>query len=344
MRLTVGCKSDRVSAVQNMLQRLGCGPTKVDGVFGLETELAVIRFQENNGLYADGVVGPVMMEALEEAYMYHSLDVDSPGVLSRGRDLEKYYRFERCCALRSEEVRPDRGLDHIWLRADAAEAFNKVRDEVERLGGSLTLSEGKRSLRSRLGPNRSASSFHYLGRAVDLYINDGMYEPKTDLYVVQGTVKEKYGAPCLVNGGPDLSDLPRPDFPVYDLKVYVRRDRPGAEGSANNTLVVTKIENALKCPLDSIHVPNDPVTVEGWYINLTDLFRHNGFETISPRRRFFEAGAALAAEWWHFQFTKGLVKGVSTFGGELLSLYSRETLETTQPWRFRDRTYGIDWF
>ena len=51
----------------------------------------------------------------------------------------------------------------------------------------------------------------------------------------------------------------------------------------------------------------------------------------------------MGAEWWHFQYTKDLVEGVSTFGHELLKLYSENTLAGTPPWRERERIYGINW-
>ena len=52
----------------------------------------------------------------------------------------------------------------------------------------------------------------------------------------------------------------------------------------------------------------------------------------------------MAAEWWHFQWESGLVEGASTFGQELLKVYSETTLEETAPWNQRERVFKWDWF
>lgn len=64
-----GDRGTDVAYVQAILQQLGydLGPAGVDGDFGPKTEEAVIVFQKKNGLIADGVVGPMTYQALEEA-------------------------------------------------------------------------------------------------------------------------------------------------------------------------------------------------------------------------------------------------------------------------------------
>jgi hypothetical protein len=54
-----GATGDQVKAVQRMLYSLGydIGYTRVDGSFGSKTEGAIRRYQHNNGLEVDGVVG-----------------------------------------------------------------------------------------------------------------------------------------------------------------------------------------------------------------------------------------------------------------------------------------------
>lgn len=58
--------SDAISAIQKRLNALmyGEGKITVDGVFGVRTRSAVADFQMENGLEADGVVGPKTWEAL----------------------------------------------------------------------------------------------------------------------------------------------------------------------------------------------------------------------------------------------------------------------------------------
>lgn len=54
----VGDRCDAVGDVQLALAELGYRPGAIDGVFGAATEAAVIRFQTDQGLTPDGIVGP----------------------------------------------------------------------------------------------------------------------------------------------------------------------------------------------------------------------------------------------------------------------------------------------
>jgi len=65
--LRVGNYGESVRAVQQYLLNLGFNPGPVDGVFGPRTEAAVKAFQRANGLWDDGIVGPITWGALERA-------------------------------------------------------------------------------------------------------------------------------------------------------------------------------------------------------------------------------------------------------------------------------------
>ena len=56
--LKVGSTGDQVRTVQSRLKQWGYYDGAVDGIYGSGTERAVKKFQKNNGLTADGVVGP----------------------------------------------------------------------------------------------------------------------------------------------------------------------------------------------------------------------------------------------------------------------------------------------
>jgi N-acetylmuramoyl-L-alanine amidase len=58
-------RGEDVLAVQTTLSRLGFDCGHVDGVFGPDTESALLDFQRNCGLAADGVCGPFTARALE---------------------------------------------------------------------------------------------------------------------------------------------------------------------------------------------------------------------------------------------------------------------------------------
>lgn len=64
-----GCKPEgRVKRIQIMLGALGYDIVSTDGYFGLGTKNALIQFQKDKGLEADGVAGPATVKALIGAY------------------------------------------------------------------------------------------------------------------------------------------------------------------------------------------------------------------------------------------------------------------------------------
>ena len=149
-----------VSHVQRLLN------VEADGIFGPATEDAVEAFQEVSGLYADGIVGPLTWEALR-ATQYPG-DPDTPAESWVRVEIDKY----------------GGGYQAFTLRASTAERLVKVRDEVHDLGGIITSSGGRRGLGAAVSKNRSATSLHYTGRALDLYLYSGMADPKHDPYVI----------------------------------------------------------------------------------------------------------------------------------------------------------------
>ena len=66
MTLMRGATGASVTALQKALVKVGY-PIKVDGQFGAETDAAVRAFQTAMGLRADGVVGVLTVNALEQA-------------------------------------------------------------------------------------------------------------------------------------------------------------------------------------------------------------------------------------------------------------------------------------
>lgn len=67
--LMTGSTGQDVKDVQTMLNRLLPLPPllAVDGIFGSKTYARVVKFQSENGLSADGIVGPITGRALVEA-------------------------------------------------------------------------------------------------------------------------------------------------------------------------------------------------------------------------------------------------------------------------------------
>jgi hypothetical protein len=295
--LKLNSKGEDVRTLQENLTQLGYSPGKIDGHFGEKTEDAVIDFQEAEGLYGDGIVGTRTMSALEAALREHVLEQQSPGIDSLEENPDRL-PFVRVLADKYRD-----GFDRFFLRADVADAYKEVRRQVVEAGGKLTSSGARRSLNARVSPSRSATSFHYTGRALDLHVGSGMERPARDPYVV-------------------ASDGDR------FWRVYVR-----AEGGQQMELDVITYSNRKR-----------PRKVSGKFLDLTEIFAENGFNRIRARKSFFNNGTWLGAEWWHFQYELGLIEGESTFGNELLRVYSKETLRPTPPWQYRDRVFHLNWW
>ncbi len=64
--LTIGSTGPDVKLVQSLLNRIGYNAGPVDGDYGNTTRQAVMAFQRNNGLTADGVVGPATWAAFDK--------------------------------------------------------------------------------------------------------------------------------------------------------------------------------------------------------------------------------------------------------------------------------------
>jgi hypothetical protein len=318
-----GDKGDAVRAVQEMLAFLGYRgerkrgsgfePAEVvpDGAFGAITETAVLAFQADRGLYADGRVGEITLAALRDAYGARHAELALPGPLTppaaAGNAPGGLLPWERCEADKWGE-----GYAGGWLRADTAAAYRRVLAEARRQGAILTSSGMRRELNEPVGPSRSATSMHYTGRAIDLFIYSGMQDPARDPYVCERIAERRYRvwARCSTAGGAKPGQLP-PEVSVANVVTAARR--------------------------------TTGVTVTGRFLDLTALFAQHGFRSIRARADFEGGGSYLGAEWWHFQWEEGLVAGASTFGSDLLRAYPRHVLDPTPPWRFRDHVWQVNW-
>ena len=111
MILQKGSRGAEVRSVQELLNALhfqgrkstgsssDFHPLDTDGIFGDDTEDAVTRFQEDHGLYTDGRVGPVTLEALQAAFGSRNLELNSQLAISRER--QRSVEFQIPCRPRS---------------------------------------------------------------------------------------------------------------------------------------------------------------------------------------------------------------------------------------------------
>lgn len=91
--LQKGDKGEKVKNMQLMLIAVGysCGTYGADGDFGTDTHLALIKFQQGNGLTVDGLYGEKSQAKLEEVY---NKKISSTIVVSQGYKVGQVYTLQ----------------------------------------------------------------------------------------------------------------------------------------------------------------------------------------------------------------------------------------------------------
>lgn len=77
--LSLGSEGPDVRVVQSLLNRIGYNAGPVDGIYGSRTYQAVISFQQNNRLVADGIVGPATWNVLDRLLRGYDIYTVRPG-------------------------------------------------------------------------------------------------------------------------------------------------------------------------------------------------------------------------------------------------------------------------
>lgn len=318
-----GSKGALVKQMQGGLFALGYKVGLVDGDFGGGTEDALEAFQDDHGLRDDGVFGHDTEEVYNKA-------VKKIGMLQWYVDLDwdDYGASEPSEKLRWVSTKNDKwtnkagkalGLSRTTLRSDCAKAYQELQADVHAMGGILTTAGGKRPLKLRtgdpkkdkIGSAQSSKSLHYVGLAFDL---------------------------ALPTGGSSLSQ-------PYLLQRDPANDRKWIVWCKSDSADVPEVEIKV-CVISGWKKTSLSYrTVKVRAFNFTELALKHGFDGISGRRSFFRGGRFTGSEWWHFQWSRALTPGVSTFGGELLKLYSKSKCERFLFWKkARNAVWKRSWF
>jgi len=315
MILRDGDKGELVKKLQEGLAYLGYHPGPIDGHFGNMTEDAVEAFQKKSKIYVDGKVGPstadMFNRALGSPQIELHLNLSPPE--EEIKDTDKKLKWVRCPADRFQNRG---GFTRTTLREDTAEAYNKLYEEVHALGGIITSAGGRRGLSSKASPARSKKSMHYVGRAFDMALPTGMQNPSTDPYLIENVGGRKW-------------------------TVWCKTDNPNvAEQTIEASYVVTKKNSKGK---RYTIVKTTEITCRAF--NFTDLAEKHGFKRISARRSFFKGGAYGGAEWWHFQWEDDLESNKTTFGEELLKVYTLQKAKKFVYWNeAKNCKWKVNWF
>ena len=184
------------------------------------------------------------------------------------------------------------GYNRFYLREDVAEAFNAFRADVLALGGVVSSAGAKRPLKDS---KRSKS------RSIKSLHYTGLAFDMALSSAMNNPAKDRYVIE-----------------EVGDRKwnVWCKTD--------NQDVPVRKIEGY------TYH--HTRKFVEARMFSITEIAEKHGFKPIRARRYFMAGGHYAGAEWWHFQYEKALTPGVSTFGGELVKIYTLEECRKFAPW------------
>lgn len=157
--LSIGSQGPDVRVVQSLLNRIGYNTGPVDGVFGNRTFQAVNAFQRNNGLSADGIVGPATWRVLDRLLRGYDTYTVRPGdtIYSIAR---AYYTTVNAIVTANPGINPDRinvgqrltvpyGIDVVTM--DVAPTYEIVQRQIEGLKARYPFLETGSIGRSVLG-------------------------------------------------------------------------------------------------------------------------------------------------------------------------------------------------
>lgn len=330
--LKVGSNGPIVTQLQNALNFLGYACGKPDGSFGPKTETAVEAFQKANNLYSDGEAGIFTITALNKALalvpngnqFLFPMDPPAPDPVNPTGPDHTWTKVP------ADQVPHSGGFDHLILRDDVAKEYLKLYAEVHSLGGALTTAGGRRGLSATVDSNRSKTSMHYVGRAMDLATDTGMINPDKDQYIVGAdpNAPRKWILWCRSTKNPD------------DLKALA-----GLAGTDGGSVTLN----------GCVATPHGPKFVQttATAFNLTKLLKKYGFEGIRGRVGFWSTSSnGNAPEWWHFQEVSlatdqgvtPLIPHVSTFGNEMLKIYTLAECQQLASWsEAKGCVYGETW-
>jgi peptidoglycan hydrolase-like protein with peptidoglycan-binding domain len=127
MFLKRGDTGKEVEEVQEALLLLGFISGKPDSIFGPKTENAIIDFQKKNKIITDGIIGPSTINEINIALKTigrKTLHTFKPAKI---KDTQKKLRWVKC---RADVFSGRGGYSNLTLRADTAESYNNLRDDV----------------------------------------------------------------------------------------------------------------------------------------------------------------------------------------------------------------------
>lgn len=190
------------------------------------------------------------------------------------------------------------GYDSFQVRSGrTSEKVDAFLKESKALGIRHSSSGGKRWPSNQANESQSSVSLHTIGRAFDLWVYGGGYWAEKN-YVVERDEIEDDPRFWIVWALSHNDNIPEIEIRTFDYKKGKHKK------------------------------------ITGRYVNLTRLWESHGLGRIPQRRSFPRRYGSM--EWWHVQDTEGLIVGVTTYGSELLKVYTLKELKGTPAWEKRD--------
>lgn len=226
-----------------------------------------------------------------------------------------------------------RGARSFDVSARISSSLRAVRKDVEERGGMLASSGGLRALNADVTGNRSATSFHYAGLAVDLFTLSGTLNPTDELPPDrQAALGRRYVDQYVVqlDGESDRGG--------FLWRVWCRSSNPDHVDVQNGAISA--------CRFNDSHAFEDDIHVDGPLFDLTAVFERHGFKRIpgrGPWQTNSQEPKVLSRfdymEWWHFEFSDHLQRNQTRFGEVLLEIHQPKDVLWTPPWRYRPALY-----
>ena len=144
--LKVGSRGSKVKDLQKNLTKLGYSTKGIDGVFGKDTKNAVIKFQKEHGLKADGIVGTKTQNAIIEA-----LECKKKGILTVGSKGSKVKELQKNLTKLGYNTK---GIDGVFGKGtkNAVLAFQKAYGlKADGIVGKKTQDAIKKALKKGAG-------------------------------------------------------------------------------------------------------------------------------------------------------------------------------------------------
>jgi Putative peptidoglycan binding domain len=260
------------------------------GIFDDYLEEQVKKFQSDNSLVADGVVGHKTMEALWLAKNKHFGMTDDKKIIGKAN----FLKTVPCDSVTG-------GIEKMPFRNDVAYFFENLYKEVKLYGGSITSAGSLRGLGAKVSAGRISTSMHYPALAFDLATTDGMDKPQTDLYVIEKAENNKW-------------------------TVYVRCSIDESTDPMEFAGKLAGKETTILNPITYSRRNGTRIPVTGLFVNFTELCKKYGFFPVSYHKDFANGGSQMGAEWWHFQNEFVLMPDWSSFQNELSLIYAPQTI------------------